>query len=85
MDGSSKADWDLGIAREMLAVADKVDAIVLASGNGVFADMAPLLQAKGVKFECCAFYEAFRDELRGVVDYYRILSEEHLYSGDSNS
>jgi len=84
MDGSFKADWDLGIAREMLAMADRVDAIVLASGNGVFADMAPLIKAKGVKFECCAFYEAFSDELRRAVDCYRVLGEGHLYSNESN-
>jgi len=81
-DGSSKADWDLGIAREMVAMADRVDAIVLASGNGVFADMAPLIKAKGVRFECCAFYQAFSEELRRTVDSYRVLGEEHLYSRD---
>ena len=33
-DGSSKGDWDVGIALDMLEYADRVDTVVLASGDG---------------------------------------------------
>lgn len=79
IDGSRKAEWELGIAMDMLRIADKVDAIVCVSGNGVFADIAPMIQAKGVKFECCAFRESMSDLLIKAVDQYHLLSEEHLY------
>jgi uncharacterized LabA/DUF88 family protein len=36
-DGSTKGDWDVGIALDMLELAKKVDIIVLASGDGDFA------------------------------------------------
>lgn len=76
MDGSRKAEWEIGIAMDMLRIADKVDVIIAVSGNGVFADVAPLIQAKGVKFECCAFRESMSDLLIRAVDQYHLLSEE---------
>ena len=33
-DGSKKGDWDVGITIDMLEFADRVDTIVLASGDG---------------------------------------------------
>lgn len=85
MDGSRKAEWELGIAMDMLRIADKVDSIICVSGNGVFADMAPLIKAKGVKFECCAFRESMSDLLIKAVDQYHLLSEEHLYEAPDNA
>ncbi|MHC4822867.1 MAG: LabA-like NYN domain-containing protein [Planctomycetota bacterium] len=82
MDGSRKAEWEIGISMDMLRIADKVDTIIVVSGNGVFADVAPLIQAKGVKFECCAFRESMSDLLIRAVDQYHLLSEDHLYQND---
>ena len=83
-DGSRKAEWELGMVMEMLRIADKVDVIVVVSGNGVFADVAPLIQAKGVKFECCSFKESMSDHLISAVDQYHILTEEHLYENNQD-
>lgn len=33
-DGSAKGDWDVGIALDMLEYADRVETVVLASGDG---------------------------------------------------
>ncbi len=79
MDGSRKAEWELGMAMDMLRVAEKVDVIIVVSGNGVFADVADAVRAKGCKFECCAFRESLSDVLLRAVDQYHVLSEEHLY------
>ncbi len=35
-DGSAKGDWDVGITIDVLEIASRVDAIVLASGDGDF-------------------------------------------------
>ena len=78
-DGSRKAEWETGIAMDMIRIADKVDVIIAVSGNGVFADVAPLIKAKGCKFECCAFRESMSDLLTKSVDQYHVLSEDHLY------
>jgi len=78
-DGSRKAEWETGIAMDMIRIADKVDVIIAVSGNGIFADVAPLIKAKGCKFECCAFRESMSDVLTKSVDQYHVLSEDHLY------
>ena len=36
MDGSAKADWDVGIALDMFEEAEHVDSVILASGDGDF-------------------------------------------------
>ncbi len=36
-DGSAKGDWDVGITLDMLEYAERVDTIVLASGDGDYA------------------------------------------------
>ena len=35
-DGSAKGDWDVGITLDMVELAEQVDAVVLASGDGDF-------------------------------------------------
>lgn len=35
-DGSAKADWDVGIALDMLDYSEQADVVVLASGDGDF-------------------------------------------------
>ncbi len=36
-DGSTKGDWDVGIAVDMLDLAPRVETVVLASGDGDYA------------------------------------------------
>jgi len=43
-DGSAKGDWDVGITLDLVELAEEVDTVVLASGDGDF-DLA-LLRAK---------------------------------------
>ncbi|MFQ5748616.1 MAG: NYN domain-containing protein [Planctomycetota bacterium] len=78
-NGAKKAEWDLGMAADMVRAAGKVDVILIVSGNGVFADVVPILQAKGSKVECCSFAESLADLLRWSVDRYHLLNESHLY------
>ena len=47
-DGSAKGDWDVGIVLDMVEVAETVDTVVLASGDGDF-DLA--LQRIKQKFD----------------------------------
>ena len=78
-DGTRKAEWELTMAMDMMAMADKVESIIIVSGNGIFADIIPDLKAKGVKVEACAFRESLADTLRHAVDWYHLLGEEHFY------
>ena len=38
-NGAKKADWDVGIAVDAIKLANKVDAIVLATGDGDFVPL----------------------------------------------
>ena len=70
-----KADWDVGIAVDAIKLAEKVDAIILCSGDG---DFYPLLEyVKGVKgclAEVMSFRETTSSHLLEIVDGYTDLS-----------
>jgi uncharacterized LabA/DUF88 family protein len=46
-DGSSKGDWDVGIAVDALEHASEVDEVVLVSGDGDFDILVNALKRKG--------------------------------------
>lgn len=45
-DGTTKGDWDTGIAVDMIDLSDKLDVIVLCSGDGDFIPVVQYLQQK---------------------------------------
>ena len=45
-DGSSKGDWDVGIAIDILEYAEKSDTVVLASGDGDFDLLIKKIKSK---------------------------------------
>lgn len=45
-DGSSKADWDMGIAMDMIQNSPSLDRIVLATGDGDFAEVVKYVKSK---------------------------------------
>lgn len=45
-DGSAKGDWDVGIALDVLDVAEAADVVVLASGDGDFDLLAHRLRER---------------------------------------
>src|SRR3989338_1110330 len=75
--GMKKADWDVGIAVDAIKLAEKVDAIILCSGDG---DFYPLLEyVKGVKgclVEVMSFRETTSSHLLEIVDGYTDLSQD---------
>lgn len=75
--GVKKADWDVGIAVDAIKLADKVDAIVIVSGDG---DFYPLLEylggVKGCLVEVMSFRETTSSKLFDIVDDFTDLSED---------
>lgn len=39
LDGTAKADWDVGIALDVFELANQCDTVVLASGDGDFSEL----------------------------------------------
>lgn len=72
-DGSAKGDWDMGIAIDAITMADRLDTIVLVSGDGDFVDLVDCLKARGVRVEVFAFPYSTADELRAAAtEFYEI-------------
>ena len=74
--GEKKADWDVGIAVDAIALADKVDAIVLMTGDGDFVPLVQYLKAHGIYVEAAAFGESTNATLRVSVDKFFDISTE---------
>ncbi len=67
-DGSTKADWDMGIAMEAIERSDAAKTVVLVSGDGDFAPLVKQLKRLGARVEIAAFPEALALELHNVAD-----------------
>ncbi|MEX1051791.1 MAG: NYN domain-containing protein [Patescibacteria group bacterium] len=56
-DGQKKGDWDIGIAVDAIKIADRLDVVVLATGDGDFIPLVTYLRenrgclVEGVSFE----------------------------------
>lgn len=80
-DGSQKGDWDLGIALDAVALSDKVDSVVLVTGDGDFVSLVQFLHHRGVRVEVASFPETTALELIRSCNYYHRLNERVLLPG----
>src|SRR3990167_886730 len=53
--GAKKADWDVGMAVDAVKMAPKLDAVVLATGDGDFVPLVEYLKQAGVQVEVISF------------------------------
>ncbi len=74
-DGSRKADWDMGLAMEVLDSLDDVDTVVLASGDGDFIPLVQRLKRAGKKVEVAAFKRSADTALVAAADAFTALDE----------
>ncbi|MBY0309695.1 NYN domain-containing protein [Patescibacteria group bacterium] len=74
--GAKKADWDVGLAVDAIKLAQKVDAIILASGDGDFVPMVEYVKSQGCQVEAISFGRSSSSKLREVVDDF-IDMDEH--------
>ncbi len=76
VDGSKKADWDLGIAMDAIRLGTKVDSIVLISGDGDFCPVVNYLQqAQWCLVEVMAFGRTTNAELKELADEFIDIEE----------
>ena len=74
-DGSKKADWDVGIVLDAVTLAEKVDTLVLASGDGDFARLCSHLRHEGVRVEVFCFESSTAEELIEAADAFHDMAE----------
>lgn len=74
-DGSQKADWDVGIVLDAVTLAEKVDTLVLVSGDGDFARLCSHLRHEGVRIEVFSFESSTAEELVEAADAFHDMAE----------
>jgi uncharacterized protein (TIGR00288 family) len=78
--GQKKADWDVGIAMDAIKLADKLDVIILISGDGDYVPLVTYLQNnKGSLVEIAGFRQTTSSKLIEEADDFLNLSEEKKY------
>ncbi len=73
--GAKKADWDVGLAVDAIKMAHKVDAIILATGDGDFIPLMEYLKDQGCQAEVITFGRSASSRLREVVDDFIDMDE----------
>jgi len=74
--GAKKADWDVGMAVDAIKLSPKLDAVVLATGDGDFVPLAEYLKNSGTQVEVIAFGKSVSQRLRESVDDFIDMSLE---------
>jgi len=74
-NGSAKANWDMGIALDILGILDRVDTIVLASGDGDFVPLVDFIKGKNKRVEIFAFPDNTAYDLKEKADRFEPLGE----------
>lgn len=77
VDGSKKGDWDVGLAVDAIKSADKLDVVVLVTGDGDFIPLVTYLKEnRGCIVELMAFGDTASNKLVEHVDDFVDLGKE---------
>jgi len=72
--GMKKGDWDVGLAIDAVILSEKVDVIVLVTGDGDYIPLVEYLKAnKGCKLEVFAFGRTTSGKLIEAADEFTDL------------
>lgn len=75
--GIKKADWDVGLAVDAIKLADRLDVVVLVTGDGDFVPLVSYLQEnKGCLVEIMAFAKTASAKLIETADTFTDLSQK---------
>ncbi len=73
--GHQKGDWDVGIAMDIIKLMNKLDVVVLASGDGDFIPLHEYLQMTGQLTETIAFGKSCSGKIKELTDHFIDLDE----------
>jgi uncharacterized protein (TIGR00288 family) len=77
LGGAKKADWDIGMAVDAIILAEKLDCIVIVTGDGDFIPLVSYLKEnKGCLVEVIAFRETTSTKLIEAADDFTDLSSD---------
>jgi len=73
--GHQKGDWDVGIAMDIIKAMNKLDVVVLCSGDGDFVPLLEYLQMTGQLTETIAFGRSCSSKVKELTDNFIDLDE----------
>lgn len=74
--GAKKADWDVGMAIDAVKMAQKLDAVVLVTGDGDFVPLVEYLKMEGCQVEAVTFGRSASAKLIESVDDFIDLDKD---------
>lgn len=74
--GEKKADWDVGIAIDIVRLSEKIDTVVLVSGDGDFLEVLRYVKSRGIRAEVMAFKKTTSSKLLEEADDFTDLGSE---------
>lgn len=74
--GNAKGDWDVGLAMDVVRMVDKIDVVVLVSGDGDFTDLLQYARGRGCRTEVMAWGSSASSQLVEVADAVCDLSQD---------
>src|SRR5262245_39649710 len=77
-DGSSKGDWDMEMALDILRMAESLDIVVLVSGDGDFTSLVTQIKTLGPRVEVYSFPGSTAKELIEASDRHVAIDEGFL-------
>ena len=76
--GAKKADWDVGMAVDAISLSSKLDAIILATGDGDFVPLVEYLKySTGCQVEVISFGKSTSSQLREASEDFFDLCDDH--------
>lgn len=73
--GAKKADWDVGLAVDAIALSKQLDVVVIISGDGDFVPLVEYLQVLGLIVEVVSFGRSTSLRLKEATNNYYDLDE----------
>ena len=75
--GAKKADWDIGMAIDAVAMAQKLDTVILATGDGDFVPLVEYLKyTYGTQVEVISFGKSSSGQLKEAADDFIDLCDD---------
>ena len=75
--GAKKADWDTGMAIDAIKLAPKLDAVILATGDGDFVPLVDFLRNReGVQVEVISFGRSSSSRLKECADNFMDMDSD---------
>lgn len=75
LGGSKKGDWDVGLCMDVVRMIDKIDVMILVSGDGDYYDLLEYAKSRGVRTEVISFGQTTSSRLTDFADYFLDMSE----------